>query len=112
MPSTAATDRTTPTLLHQDRDLSMSMGTGSRAMTDEEITALRVDMAAGFRLAVQFDWHESVGNPFTAAVSSDGKRFLAQSALAHFGSLRASGLMLLDATDTEVMKRPDAPDPS
>jgi ribulose-5-phosphate 4-epimerase/fuculose-1-phosphate aldolase len=36
----------------------------------------------------------------------------AQSALAHFGSLRASGLMLLDATDTEVMKRPDAPDPS
>jgi ribulose-5-phosphate 4-epimerase/fuculose-1-phosphate aldolase len=45
-------------------------------MTDEEITALRVDMAAAFRLAVQFDWHESVGNHFSAAVSSDGKRFL------------------------------------
>jgi len=38
--------------------------------------ALRVDLAAAFRLAAQFNWHESVGNHFSAAVSDDGKTFL------------------------------------
>ena len=31
--------------------------------------ALRIDLAAAFRLAVEFDWHESVGNHFSAALS-------------------------------------------
>lgn len=30
----------------------------------------------------------------------------------HFGEMRASDLMLLDAADKDVMTRPDAPDPS
>ena len=38
--------------------------------------ALRVDLAAAFRLAVHFDWHESVANHFSAAISDDGKTFL------------------------------------
>ncbi|WP_062221158.1 class II aldolase/adducin family protein [Aureimonas sp. D3] len=78
----------------------------------EAVHALRVDMAAAFRLAAQFDWHESVGNHFSAAVSADGKTFLMNSRWRHFGEVKASDLLLLDAEDRSVMERPDAPDPS
>jgi len=81
-------------------------------LDDDETYKLRVDLAAAFRLAVQFGWHESVGNHFSAAVSADGKRFLLNPKWRHFGSLRASDLLLLDADDAATMQRPDAPDPS
>ncbi len=80
-------------------------------MTDEEHT-LRVDLAAAFRLAVMFDWHESVGNHFSAAVSEDGSRFLMNPRWQHFATIRASELLLLDVNDPDVMQRPNAPDPS
>ena len=73
---------------------------------------LRIDLAAAFRLAVRFDWHESVGNHFSAAVSADGKRFLMNPKWRHFQSIRASDLLLLDADDRQTAERPDAPDPS
>jgi ribulose-5-phosphate 4-epimerase/fuculose-1-phosphate aldolase len=81
-------------------------------LSDHELQQLRIDLAAAFRLAVQFDWHESVGNHFSAAASADGKRFLMNPRWRHFGSIRASDLMLLDADDREVMNRPEAPDAS
>lgn len=81
-------------------------------LSAEGIRALRVDLAAAFRLTAQFDWHESVGNHFSAAVSSNGKRFLMNPRWRHFAEMRASDLMLLDAEDKDVMTRPDAPDPS
>jgi len=59
-----------------------------------------------------FDWHESVGNHFSAAVSGDGKRFLINPPRRHFARVRASELMLLDADDGETMSRPNAPAPS
>ena len=37
---------------------------------------LRVDLAAAFRLAAEFGWHEAVANHFSLAVSADGRRFL------------------------------------
>jgi ribulose-5-phosphate 4-epimerase/fuculose-1-phosphate aldolase len=83
-----------------------------RELSDGEVRQLRIDLAAAFRLAVRFDWHESVGNHFSAAVSADGKRFLMNPKWRHFGSIRASDLMLLDADDPDVMNRPDAPDAS
>jgi ribulose-5-phosphate 4-epimerase/fuculose-1-phosphate aldolase len=73
---------------------------------------LRIDLAAAFRLAVEFDWHESVGNHFSAAVSADGKRFLMNPRWKHFSTIRASDLLLLDADDPDVMDRPNAPDAS
>jgi ribulose-5-phosphate 4-epimerase/fuculose-1-phosphate aldolase len=79
-------------------------------LTDE--TALRVDLAAAFRLAVHFNWHEGVANHFSAAVSADGKRFLMNPKWRHFAKVRASELLLLDADDEDVMSRPGAPDPS
>ncbi len=74
--------------------------------------ALRVDLAAAFRLAVEFDWHESVGNYFSAALSDDGKRFLMNSRWRHFTKIRASDLLLLDADDPDVMNGPEASDTS
>jgi ribulose-5-phosphate 4-epimerase/fuculose-1-phosphate aldolase len=74
--------------------------------------SLRIDLAAAFRLIVEFGWHESVGNHLSAAVSLDGRRFLLNPRWRHFALIRASDLMLLDALDLSTMARPDAPDPS
>ena len=51
---------------------------------------LRVDLAAAFRLAVHFDWHESVGNHFSAALTDDGRSFLLNPRWKHFSKIRAS----------------------
>jgi len=74
--------------------------------------ALRVDLAAAFRLAEQFGWSESVGNHFSASLTADGRRFLLNPKWRHFGSIRASDLLELDADDPETMRRPNAPDAS
>ncbi len=79
-------------------------------LADEQ--TLRVDLAAAFRLAAEFDWHESVGNHFSAAVSADGKRFLMNPRWRHFSQICASELLLLDADDPDVMQSANAPDPS
>lgn len=73
---------------------------------------LRIDLAAAFRLAAHFNWHEAVANHFSAAVSADGKRFLVNPRWRHFSTIKASDLLLLDADDKDTMNRPDAPDPS
>lgn len=79
---------------------------------EADVAALRVELAAAFRLAVEMDWHESVGNHFSLAVSADGRRFLMNPRWKHFGLIRASDLLLLDSDDAQTMSRPDAPDPS
>lgn len=80
--------------------------------TEGDVHALRVDLAAAFRLTARFGWHESVGNHFSAAVSADGRRFLMNPRWRHFSTIRASDLLLLDADDAGVMARPDPPDAS
>ena len=82
----------------------------SPTLIDEQ--ALRIDLAAAFRLAARFGWHESVGNHFSAALSPDGRRFLMNPKWRHFSSIRASDLQVLDADDPDVMNRSDAPDAS
>ena len=74
--------------------------------------ALRVDLAAAFRLAALHGWHESVANHFSVAASEDGRRFLMNPRWRHFSRIKASELLLLDADDDSTMQRPDAPDPS
>ena len=81
-------------------------------LTGEDLWNLRLDLAAAFRICAQMNWHESVGNHFSAAVSADGKRFLMNPKWKHFGSIRASDLLLLDADDPQVMSRSNAPDAS
>jgi ribulose-5-phosphate 4-epimerase/fuculose-1-phosphate aldolase len=90
----------------------MNAPLNQRDLTGDDLQQLRIDLAAAFRLAVEFGWHESVGNHFSAAVSASGKRFLMNPKWKHFGSVRASDLLLLDADDPDVMNRPGAPDAS
>lgn len=81
-------------------------------LNDEELWATRVDLAAAFRLAVHFDWHESVANHFSAVVDEAGTQILLNPKWQHFATIRASDLLLLDVHDPEVMTREDAPDPT
>jgi ribulose-5-phosphate 4-epimerase/fuculose-1-phosphate aldolase len=79
---------------------------------DAELQQLRIDLAAAFRLAAGMNWHESVGNHFSVAVSADGTKFLLNPRWKHFSLIRASDLLLLDSEDSDTMQRPHAPDPS
>ncbi|MFK7733568.1 MAG: class II aldolase/adducin family protein [Pseudomonadales bacterium] len=80
------------------------------AKADSKEWQLRVDLAAAFRLAVEFDWHESVGNHFSAAVSEDGSKFLINPKWMHFSRIRASDLQLADGKDQSVLDSPEALD--
>lgn len=71
---------------------------------------MRVDLAAAFRLAARFDWHEAVANHLSLAISPDGHKFLINPRWKHFSQIKASELLLLDADDRDTMNRPDAPD--
>lgn len=73
---------------------------------------LRTDLAAAFRWAARLNWHESVGNHFSAALSPDGTRFLLNPNGSHFSRMRASQLLALDVNDPATMQRADAPDPT
>lgn len=90
----------------------MNTHSATSELSAEATQSLRVDLAAAFRLAARFDWHELVGNHFSAAISADGKKFLMNPRWRHFGEVRASDLVALDADDSSVMARSDAPDPS
>jgi ribulose-5-phosphate 4-epimerase/fuculose-1-phosphate aldolase len=70
-------------------------GTTAVAASEQQ---LRIDLAAAFRLAAKFDWHEAVANHLSLAVSADGKMFLLNPLWRHFSTIRASDLVLLDAT--------------
>src|SRR5260370_42668050 len=87
------------------------LGAGSET-ADALNAQLRVDLAAAFRLAAAFDWHESVGNHLSVALSPDGKKFLMNPRWKHFAGINAYDLLSLDRDDLETMRRPSAPDPS
>lgn len=63
----------------------------------EQLRELRVDLAAALRLAVRFGYHEAVANHFSVAVDDRGERFLLNPWTLHFGEVRASDLLLVDA---------------
>lgn len=73
---------------------------------------LRVDLAAAFRWTVRMNWHEGVANHYSVSVNDDGAQFLMNRDQIHFSRVTASNLLLLDANDPDVMKGPDAPDPT
>lgn len=83
-----------------------------RTIAGEEVTRLREDLAAAFRICHKMGWSESVGNHSSAAVSADGRKFLLNPKWRHFATIRPGDLLLLDADDASVMEREDAPDPS
>lgn len=72
----------------------------------------RVDLAACFRWTARLNMHEAVANHFSLAVSADGRRFLMNPNQVHFGRVRASDLIEIDADDPATLTGPDAPDPT
>lgn len=96
---------------HTGSKNSVNSESGDGSQSEKE-WALRVDLAAAFRLAVHFDWHESIANHFSATVSADGKQFLLNPRWKHFSTIKASDLLLLNADDESAMQGDYAPDPS
>jgi ribulose-5-phosphate 4-epimerase/fuculose-1-phosphate aldolase len=74
--------------------------TTNTTVSDER--QLRIDLAAAFRLFARLGMHEAVANHFSAAVSSDGRKFLMNPKWRHFSRIKASDLVLfdLDAEDS------------
>ncbi len=72
----------------------------------------RVDLAAAFQMAAQLNLHEAVANHFSLSVNDDGTQFLINPNQRHFSLIKASDILLLDANDPDVLKGPDAPDPT
>ena len=77
------------------------------ALTPDE-RQLRIDLAAAFRVVARLGMHEAVANHFSAAVSSDGRKFLMNPKWRHFSRIKASDLVLfdLDAAD-DIADRTD-----
>ena len=84
----------------------------ARTLAHDPYHEARCQLAAAFRWAVRFNFHEGVANHFSLAVSDDGDRFLMNPNGRHFSRLRASDLLLLDANDRAALKGPAAPDPT
>jgi ribulose-5-phosphate 4-epimerase/fuculose-1-phosphate aldolase len=59
---------------------------------------VRRHLAAAFRWTARLNLHEAVANHFSAAVSKDGSHFLLNPCGRHFSRVRASELLLLDAS--------------
>ena len=73
---------------------------------------VREDLAAAFRWAARLGYHEAVANHFSAAVSDDGSRFLLNPRGRPFSRLRASELLLLDASQAGRLDADPAADPT
>jgi len=68
--------------------------------------ALRIDLAAAFRLLARLDWHEAVANHLSVASSADGRHFLLNPQWRHFAGMHASDLLLLEAYADEQQGPP------
>lgn len=80
--------------------------TNSAVSSEEQ--QLRIDLAAAFRSIARLGMHEAVANHFSAAISSDGRRFLMNPKWRHFSRIRASDLVLFDLDDKRGAEgRPD-----
>lgn len=79
---------------------------------DNSEQQLREDLAAAFQLAAKFDWHECVGNHFSATLSGDGSRFLLNPKWRHFSSIKASDLIEVTLETGDEMEARDEIDSS
>jgi ribulose-5-phosphate 4-epimerase/fuculose-1-phosphate aldolase len=78
---------------------------------DNAERAFRVELAAAFRLAVRFGFHEGIDNHFSLALTDDGREFLVNPSGRHFGELRARDLLRVD-TDGNVLAGDGTVEPS
>jgi ribulose-5-phosphate 4-epimerase/fuculose-1-phosphate aldolase len=77
------------------------------ALTADE-RQLRIDLAAAFRIVAKLGMHEAVANHFSAAVSTDGRKFLMNPKWRHFSRIKASDLVLFDLdAEEDIASRTD-----
>ncbi|MEM7068414.1 MAG: class II aldolase/adducin family protein [Pseudomonadota bacterium] len=81
-------------------------------LSESEEWDLRVDLAAAFRWAERFNWHESVANHFSASLSANGRRFLLNPKWKHFSTISASDLVVVDLDDPDSASNTELVDPS
>jgi ribulose-5-phosphate 4-epimerase/fuculose-1-phosphate aldolase len=62
-----------------------------------QIWQARVDLAAAYRLAVRFGFHEGIDNHFTLTVPGSSDRFLLNAFGLHWSEVTASNLLVVDS---------------
>ncbi|MBT5294953.1 MAG: hypothetical protein HOL32_05075 [Octadecabacter sp.] len=72
----------------------------------------RVDLAAAFQWTARLNMHEGVANHFSFAINDDGTQFLMNPNQMHFGRIKASDMIEVDANDPDTLEGPNAPDPT
>jgi ribulose-5-phosphate 4-epimerase/fuculose-1-phosphate aldolase len=71
-------------------------------MLRDEIWQARVDLAAAYRLAVRFGFHEGIDNHFTLMLPGSPDRFLLNAFGFHWSEITASNLLVVDAKGNVV----------
>ena len=71
----------------------------------------RIDLACAFRWTARMGMHEAVANHLSLAVNKEGTKFLINP-IKHFGRIKASDLLLLDANAPPDINDPLGPDPT
>ncbi|MFO1150056.1 MAG: aldolase [Alsobacter sp.] len=61
-----------------------------------DVTSLRRDLAAAFRLAEHFDFHEGICNHFSVALPGPQERYLINPYGVHWSEMKPSDLLLID----------------
>jgi ribulose-5-phosphate 4-epimerase/fuculose-1-phosphate aldolase len=64
--------------------------------TTADVTHLRRDLAAAFRLAEHFDFHEGICNHFSVAIPGPQERYLINPYGVHWSEMKPSDLLLID----------------
>jgi ribulose-5-phosphate 4-epimerase/fuculose-1-phosphate aldolase len=62
----------------------------------------RIELAAAFRLAVMFDFHEGISNHFSMLIPGQEDRFLINPFGLHFSEITASSLAVVDLEGNQV----------
>ncbi len=68
----------------------------------------RIDLAAAFRWAVRYNYHESIANHFTLAANDDGTEFFINPFGLHWSEIKASDLIRVNAAGKVLEGEGDA----
>ena len=68
----------------------------------------RIDLAAAFRWAVRFNYHESIANHFTLAANDEGTEFFVNPFGLHWSEIKASDLIRVDSEGNVLEGEGDA----
>ena len=76
-------------------NILLSGETGEKGCPMDDVTQMRIDLAAAYRLAVRFGFNEGISNHFSVAL--DDETFLINPHGLHWSEIRASDILVCDA---------------